>query len=203
MKKLSLISVMVSVFLLAVSNRAEAWPVPTFSPSELAQQVSNYMTTANHYKTEVENTKNLIQEGVLKGVPGYIKSIEQGNWTGLIKGLATDSYNTYKVNAEKRKKAKDEALEKSKENAQQNLLAQQEGQRAAEKAIDENREKAANNIFKKAYTWGKNAANKTGSWVSKNKSGLQKINNSTINSDFLNNGMDSLSKLTTKQGNKS
>ena len=199
MKKLSLVSVLFFVATLGFAPRAMALiPIPTFSPSEIAQQISNYMTTVNHYKMEVYNTKNLVMEGVLKGVPGYIRSIENKDYLGLVKGMATDGYNTYMADYAIRKKAKAEAQKEAQENAQQKLIDRQEGEEAAEEAIEKNREKAQTNkqnLAKKVFSWGKNAATTAGTWVNKNSDALNKINTGIGGSSTIGDGINTLGKL--------
>ena len=199
MKKLSLVSVLFFVATLGFAPRAMALiPLPTFSPSEIAQEISTYMTTVNLYKMEVYNTKNLVTESVLKGVPGYIRSIENKDYLGLVKGMAADGFNIYMADYTVRKKAKAEAQKEAQENAQQKLIDRQEGEEAAEEAIEENREKAKTNkqnLAKKFFSWSKNAATTAGTWVKKNEGALNEINNGIVGSSVIGDGINTLGKL--------
>lgn len=163
-KKLTSILVFSAVFLFG--GKALAFPIPTFSPSEIAQEIQTYLSQISMEKSELENTRKLFTEGVLAGVPGYLHSIETGDINGLNKNLANDAFKKAKAEYEKKKKAKEEAQKESNEKAEEIAEANKEGEAAAKKAVDENRETASENKkakFKKALSWaGKQASKNRG-----------------------------------------
>lgn len=151
MKRMLLLS---SCILTAYSgwiNRVEAYPVPTSSYVEIAQAVIESNAQLMHYKTEVDTLLQKYSQITSMGVMGY-QMLRKGDYLGLAVNGANLGLNEFRANMEKKNKAKEAALKESQEKAQQNLLDQQAGAEAAQAAVEQNREIAAENK-KKAFRW--------------------------------------------------
>lgn len=183
MKKMNNFSISAFLAGLSISSQVFAFPLPTFSAPEIGQEIASYVSETSKTKSEVESTQDLIKKGVLAGVPGYLKAIQSGDWSGLAKGMATDGYNIYKQDAEKKKQAKEKAQKEAQANAQEKLQAQEEANQATKDAVDENRKTAAEN--RKANV--KKKLSFVGNWLNKkdgkNKQGVNKIANGLFGED--------------------
>ena len=177
MKKINNFSIFAFFVGLSVSSQVFAYALPTFSVPEIGQEIASYVSETSKTKSEIESTQDLIKKGVLAGVPGYLKAIQSGDWSGLAKGMATDGYNIYKQDAEKKKQAKEKAQKEAQANAQEKLQAQEEANQATKDAVDKNRETAAENRKEKV----KKKLSFVGNWLNKkdgkNKQGVNKIAN--------------------------
>lgn len=190
MKKVNNFAILVFLASLSFSSQVFAFPLPTFSMPEIGQEIASYVSETSKTKSEVESTKNLIKKGVLAGVPGYLKAIQSGNWNGLAKGMATDGYNIYKQDAERKKQAKEKAQKEAQANAQEKLQAQEEANQTTKELVDENRKTAAENRkekVKKKLNWVKKQGGIVGNWLNdkdgKNMQGVNKITNGLFGED--------------------
>lgn len=190
MKKMNNFSTFVFLAGLSISSQVFAFALPTFSMPEIGQEIASYVSETSKTKSEVESTKNLIKKGVLAGVPGYLKAIQSGNWNGLAKGMATDGYNIYKQDAERKKQAKEKAQKEAQANAQEKLQAQEEANQTTKELVDENRKTAAENRkekVKKKLNWVKKQGGVVGNWLNskdgKNMQGVNKITNGLFGED--------------------
>lgn len=204
MKKINKLSIFLFLALLGFSPRAFSYALATFSDPEMAQEICSYISETTKTKSEIESTNDLIKKGVLEGIPGYLSAIKSGDWSGLLKGMATQGYDIYKKDAENKKKAKLLAQNEADEKAKEKLEAQEEGTMAAVEAVDENREAAAENRkekVKKKFSWFKKQGEKAGAWLNKgkNKQGVNGAVGIIFGSDSqisstVNKATDSLSK---------
>lgn len=190
MKKINNFSIFVFLAGFSISSQVFAYPVPTFSVPEIGEEIASYISEAAKTKSEIESTKDLIKKGVLTGVSGYLKAIQSGDWSGLAKGMATDGYNIYKQDAEKKKQAKEKAQKEAQANAQEKLQAQEEANQTTRELVDENRETAAENRkekVKKKLSWVKKQGGIVGNWLNgkdgKNMQGVNKIANGLFGED--------------------
>lgn len=190
MKRINNFSIFVFLVGLGISSRAFSYALPTFSMPEIGQEIASYVSETSKTKSEVESTKNLIKKGVLAGVPGYLRAIQSGNWNGLAKGMATDGYNIYKQDAERKKQAKEKAQKEAQANAQEKLQAQEEANQTTKELVDENRKTAAENRkekVKKKLNWVKKQGGIVGNWLNgkdgKNMQGVNKITNGLLGED--------------------
>lgn len=190
MKRINNFSIFVFLVGLGISSRAFSYALPTFSMPEIGQEIASYVSETSKTKSEIESTQDLIKKGVLAGVPGYLKAIQSGDWSGLAKGMASDGYNIYKQDAEKKKQAKEKAQKEAQANAQEKLEAQEEANQTTKELVDENRETAAENRkekVKKKLNWVKKQGSIVGNWLNgkdgKNKQGVDKIANGLFGED--------------------
>ena len=180
MKKINNFSIFAFLVGFSISSQVFAYALPTFSAPEIGQEIASYVSETSKIKSEVESTNNLIKKGVLAGVPGYLRAIQSGDWNGLAKGAATDSYNIYKQETEKKKQAKEKAQKEAQANAQEKLQAQEEANQATKDAVDENRETAAENRkekVKKKLNWVKKQGGIVGNWLNGKDESINKIAN--------------------------
>ena len=183
MKKMNNFSILVFLASLSFSSQVFAYPLETLSDPEIGQETVSHVLEASKTKSEIESTQDLFKKGVLAGVPGYLKAIQSGDRNGLKKGAATDGYNIYKQDAEKKKQAKEKAQKEAQANAQEKLQAQEEANQATKELVDENRNTAAEN--RKANV--KKKLSFVGNWLNKkdgkNKQGVNQIANGLFGED--------------------
>ncbi len=156
MRKFSLISFIAVFAVFICSDNAWSYPLPTNSISENLTQVETKVSTVSMVKERVNQTVSRIKENSLWGVVGMLKNVASGNIGEFVKDAKKIGFDKYKLEQEKKEKAKKEAGEESQKTAKNKFEKLKEGISSARKKIDENREKAEENIkakVNKAYNW--------------------------------------------------
>jgi len=201
------------------AKNALSFPVTTLSPPEAVSQVSTEVTEKTSLKERIKQTTDKINENAMFGVVGMLKGIATGDKSEILKNAKQTGYEVYKVEQEKRKKAKEEAQKQAEEEAKEKLEAKQEGEEAAEEAVDENRKKSKENLkakAKRAYSWAKKQADKAiswadektdvaGKWIDDNREGLDKVTNGALgdsdSSSYAGKAFDALTNKAKKNEN--
>lgn len=156
MRKFSLISFIAVFAVVCTLSSAWSYPLPTNSISENLTQVETKVSTVSMVKERVNQTVSKIKENSLWGVVGMLKNVASGNIGEFVKDAKKIGFDKYKLEQEKKEKAKKEAGEESQKTAKNKFEKLKEGISSARKKIDENREKAEENIkakVNKAYNW--------------------------------------------------
>ena len=212
MRKISVISIFTVLAVILCSKNALSFPIPTLSPTEMASQISTEVAEKASLKERIKQTTDKISENAMFGVVGMLKGIASGDTNEILKNAKQTGYEVYKVEQEKRKKAKEKAEEEAKEKAKEKLEAKQEGEEAAGEAVNENRKKTKGNLIakgKRAYSWAKKKADaaiswaddktsKAGDWIDDNRGGLDKITSGAFGGSsegtYAEKALDALSK---------